>query len=124
MTNLLPSPAYRYIYPFADRELRGLATYFTYEYQNPRDVATYVYPMAVEVQDWQRVEAESTLTVDYAEDHSIIEEGRPAFPRGRIVLEGIEHHVHRACEDIRPVETLVGALACIATAAEIGEPTP
>jgi ribosomal peptide maturation radical SAM protein 1 len=119
VANLQASPAYKHIYPFPEREVRALATYFTYEYENPRDVATYVYPMAVEVQGWQRVEADSTLTVEYQEDRSIIEEGRPAYPRGLIVLEGVEHEVHRACEDIMPIETLVGALARVACGAEI-----
>jgi ribosomal peptide maturation radical SAM protein 1 len=120
VTNLRPSPAYRFIYPFDDQELRGLATYFTYEYSNPRDIPTYVYPMAVEVQTWQHYEAQSTLTVEYHDDHSVVHEGRPAYARGKVVLEGLEHLVHQACEDIRPVETLIGALAAVASAPEIG----
>jgi ribosomal peptide maturation radical SAM protein 1 len=121
VVNLRPSPAYRHIYPFEEKRVRDLATYFTHEYRHPRDIATYVYPMGVEVRRWWKAEAESSLTVTYEDDRSVIVEGRAGFKKGSIVLEGILHHVHRACEDMRRIDTLNHELSAIATPEQIEE---
>ncbi len=121
VTNLEPSPAYRYIYPVRPEALRDLATYFTYTYKNPQDLDAYVGPVATELQKWWRCQELSTLQVAYEADRSMVFEGRPAFGERITILHGLEHRLHRACEDIRKLDALKKEFAGEATCAEIDD---
>ncbi|HEX4340934.1 MAG TPA: RiPP maturation radical SAM C-methyltransferase [Polyangiaceae bacterium] len=121
VTNLEPSPAYRHIYPVPPAALRDLATYFTYSYKNPQDLDAYVGPVAVELQKWWRLQERSTLQVAYEAERSMVFEGRPAFGERITILRGLEHRLHRACEDIRKLDALKKEFAGQGTDAEIDE---
>lgn len=121
VTSLEPSPAYQYIYPVVPHRLRDLATYFTYTYKNPQDLEDYVRPVATELQKWWRCQERSTLKVAYEADRSMIIEGRPAFGDRITILTGLEHRLHRACEDIGKLDTLKKEFSAQATEAEIDE---
>ena len=121
VTSLEPSPAYQYIYPVAQQQLRDLATYFTYTYKNPQNLDEYVGPVARELQKWWHYQGRSALQVAYETDRSMIFEGRPAFGERITVLTGLEHHLHRACEDIRKLDALKKEFCAQATEAEVDE---
>ena len=121
VASLEPSPSYRYIYPVPADQVRDLATYFTYTYKNPQDLEGYVHPFASELQEWWRVQGQSTLQVAYEDDRSMVFESRPAFDEKIVVLTGLEHHVHRACENICRVDALKVDLSAHGTEDEIDQ---
>jgi ribosomal peptide maturation radical SAM protein 1 len=121
VASLVPSPAYRYIYPVAPEQIRDLATYFTYTYKNPQDLEAYVHPFAAELERWWQVQGRSTLQVAYEGDYSMVFESRPAFEEKIVVLTGLEHHVHRACENVCRVDALKVDLAAHGNAEEIDQ---
>ena len=51
--------------------LRNLAYYFAYDYQEPRDVAAYVRPLARELRAWKR-DGRSELLADPAGDALVL----------------------------------------------------
>lgn len=116
---LEPSPAYRYIYPFAPAKLRQLATYYTHSLRSEQRLDVYAAALAHEVERWWQVGAESKLEVVYEADRSVVRDTRPAFGNRSIVLEDLEHELHRACEDIVPLKTLEQRLAHLGTRAEV-----
>src|SRR5262249_27151408 len=49
-----PVPPYRYVYDLPSEAVTNLAYYFTFQYRETRDVASYVATLARELRSWQR----------------------------------------------------------------------
>jgi len=101
LTEIAPSPAYAFIYPFEPTVRRNLATYFTYRYQSPQDVEEYTRGLGDCVSAWWQTHATSELSVVHEAERSLVRDRRASASGEAVVLEGLEHVLLRACDDIR-----------------------
>ena len=105
--NLTPFPAYSFVYPLAPEAVANLAYYFTYEYIEPRDVASYVRPMSEEVLRWQQCHANSELLQVEKGDRLLLWDSRPAAKRRLIALSGKEKFLYLACDQVSTLKQLL-----------------
>jgi ribosomal peptide maturation radical SAM protein 1 len=106
--NVQPYPAYRYIYPFAPEVVANLAYYFTFDYREPRDVASYTQPVLEKTVTWRAVHEDSELLVlDKGAHHPLqIWDLRPVARDPLTVLTGIRRALYLECDCIRTVHQL------------------
>ncbi len=104
--NLTPFPAYSFVYPLAPEAVANLAYYFTYEYAEPRDVASYVRPLSEEVLHWQQCHADSELFQVEKGDRLLLWDSRPAAKRRLIALSGKEKFLYLACDQVSTLKQL------------------
>ncbi|MFN0109409.1 MAG: RiPP maturation radical SAM C-methyltransferase [Blastocatellia bacterium] len=96
--DLKPFPAYSFVYPLAPEAVANLAYYFTYDYSQPRDVATYVRPLAEAVQNWQQVYSTSDLFQIEKGERLLLWDSRPTAKRRLTALSGKEKFLYLACD--------------------------
>jgi hypothetical protein len=101
-----PVPAYRHIYPFADGELDDLAYFFSYGYQDGRDVLSYAGPLVKKIVDWQDAYDSCRLLMIDRGDHLLISDTRPWSGGVVNVVEGLARELYLACDDITTVDRL------------------
>jgi ribosomal peptide maturation radical SAM protein 1 len=104
-----PLVPYGHIYPFPEDVRRNLAYYFAYDYQEPRDVAAYVRPLARELSAWKR-DRESELLAVTAGDALAIVDTRPQAAEPITILRGLEKALYEACDSVTSASSLTDAL--------------
>jgi ribosomal peptide maturation radical SAM protein 1 len=100
LKNLMPYPAYSYVYSLAPEVLANLAYYFTFEYAEPQDVESYVAPLALALGQWQECHRRSRLYWMEVGERLMIWDRRPAAESSLIVLTGLQRSVYRLCDQI------------------------
>ena len=106
IVNLQPSPAYRYLYPLSDQQIRELATYFTYDYEKPRDIFWYAASVVREAGTWRNDAGKSNLSIVHEPDRSVVFDERVGFEARRHVFTGLEHQLLMECDDVRRIDAL------------------
>ncbi len=104
--DLTPFPAYNFVYPLAPEAVANLAYYFTYDYSQPRDVASYVRPLSEEVLRWQQCHETSNLFQIEQGDRLLLWDSRPAAKRRLVALSGKEKFLYLACDQVSTLRQL------------------
>ncbi len=104
--DLTPFPAYNFVYPLAPEAVANLAYYFTYDYSQPRDVASYVRPLSEEVLRWQQCHETSNLFQIEQGDRLLLWDSRPAAKRRLVALSGKEKFLYLACDQVSTLKQL------------------
>ena len=106
-TDVTPLPAYPHVYPLPGEAVANLACFFSYDYQEPRDVESYVARLEKELRAWQRPSGcHELFSVDTGE-RLLIWDLRAV---GRIpvtVLDGADRVLYQRCDaacDVRRLE--------------------
>ncbi len=104
--DLTPFPAYKFVYPLAPEAVANLAYYFTYDYSQPRDVASYVRPLSEEVLRWQQCHETSNLFQIEQGDRLLLWDSRPTAKRRLIAFSGKEKFLYLACDQVSTLKQL------------------
>jgi len=107
--NVRPLTPYGHVYPFPEEVLRNLAYYFSYDYQEPRDVAGYVRKLARELRKWKRDHESELLSVTCG-DTLVIADSRPKASESLTVLRGLDKALYEACDSVTNPASLAAAL--------------
>jgi ribosomal peptide maturation radical SAM protein 1 len=107
--DLLPHPAYSYVYPFNEEALTNLA-YFFVSADGSNSEARYTRALANEVQNWRTCHAQSDLFWMQTAEYLLIWDFRPIATEVLTVLSGIEKLCYVECEQIRTPQQVVLAL--------------
>jgi hypothetical protein len=107
--NVRPLAPYGHVYPFPEEVLRNLAYYFSYDYQQPRDVAGYVRTLARELRAWKR-DHESELLSVVSGDALVIADSRPKARESLTVLRGLDKRLYEACDSVTNPASLAASL--------------
>jgi ribosomal peptide maturation radical SAM protein 1 len=108
LANVVPYPAYHYIYPLAPEVVANLAYYFTFEYREPQDVASYTQPVIEEISAWQAVHGESELLLVDKGAHCPLQiwDLRPVAHDPLTILAGLQRILYLECDRVRTVSQL------------------
>jgi ribosomal peptide maturation radical SAM protein 1 len=98
--DLIPHPAYSYVYPFNLEALSMLAYYFVSADGN-NSAAHYTDALATEVQNWRTRHPKSDLFWMQTEDYLLIWDFRPIAREVLTVLKGLEKDCYLECDQIR-----------------------
>lgn len=107
--DLIPHPAYSYVYPFSGEALTRLA-YFFVRANGSDDEARYTNALASEVQNWRACHAKSDLFWMQTTDYLLIWDFRPIATEVLTVLSGIERLCYLECEQIKTPQQIVMGL--------------
>ncbi len=105
-TDVRPFAAYNYIYPIDPEAIANLAYFFSYEYQQPRDVASYAAKLADRIGDWQAAYAESEFFYSDNGEELWLWDLRPASRQKLAVLTSVERSMYLECDRARSVKWL------------------
>jgi ribosomal peptide maturation radical SAM protein 1 len=100
LKNLMPYPAYSYVYSLPPEAVTNLAYYFTFEYAEPQDVESYVTPLAMAVKKWQECHRHSRLYWMEVGERLMIWDRRPVAESSLILLTGLQRSVYKLCDQI------------------------
>ena len=103
---LIPHPAYSYVYPFSLEALSMLAYFFVREDGN-NSGPHYTQALATEVQNWRTCHPKSDLFWMQTEDYLLIWDFRPIASEVLTVLEGLERDCYLECDQIRTPRQIV-----------------
>jgi len=101
-----PVPAYFFIYELPEAALQNLAYFFAYQYEDGRNVVSYVQPLARRILEWKAEHATAALYALDKQDHLRIIDRRKVAPSPSVILEGAERWVLLACDAITSVQAL------------------
>ncbi len=101
-----PYPAYFLIYPFDPDSVARLAYFFTFEYAQAQDVASYTQPVAEKIAEWQKIHSTSDLFSVDKGTHLLIWDLRPVAQHPLSVLTGVKRILYLSCDGIRTVRQL------------------
>jgi ribosomal peptide maturation radical SAM protein 1 len=104
-----PSPPYRHIYPLDEDALHNLAYFFSFDHEEPRDMASYVRPLAAQLGRWKREAGLSELVSAVVDDRLVLLDSRRAAAEPLIVLGGLERVLYEACDAVNNADGLVAA---------------
>ena len=110
ITNIRPSPAYAYVYPFDPDTVANLATYFTYTYRSGQDPDAYTQAVADAIRAWKAHQHTSELFALERDDGLWIWDQRPGAVEPLTVLTGVDRDLYLACDGIQRPEGLSGIL--------------
>jgi ribosomal peptide maturation radical SAM protein 1 len=104
--DVLPYPAYHYVYPLADESVANLAYFFTFNYSQPQDVESYIQPLREQVMVWQSVHSRSNLSFIDKETKLQIWDLRPVAKQLLVNLTEPQRTLYLACDGIRSLSSL------------------
>lgn len=110
--NVTPFPGYFHIYPgLPESAVANLAYYFTYEYQEPRDVPSYTSGIMDLCQTWRESHRESDLFCMSKEECLIICDTRPNSPALFTQLTGAARALYEMCDSISNMRQMQKSLS-------------
>ena len=107
--DLIPHPAYSYVYPFNAEALTKLAYFFVSADGNDSE-AQYTQVLASEVQNWRACHSKSDLFWMQTKEYLLIWDFRPIATEVLTVLTGLEKLCYLECEQIRTPQQIGLAL--------------
>jgi ribosomal peptide maturation radical SAM protein 1 len=107
LRNLLPYPAYRYVYPFPDEVVANLAYYFTFEYDSPQDVTGYTRELQQAIAEWRECYERSALFWVESDDRLLIWDSRPIGTEPLTIFTGREKHVYLSCDQVKTPQQIL-----------------
>ncbi|MDX2041384.1 MAG: RiPP maturation radical SAM C-methyltransferase [Acidobacteriota bacterium] len=107
--DLKPFPAYNYVYQLPPEAVANLAYYFTFEYAEPRDVESYVRPVAEEVARWKQAYETSDLFMLEQSGRLLLWDSRPTAKRRLTALTDKEKFLYLACDQVSTARQIADA---------------
>lgn len=104
--NVQPYPSYHYIYPFATEVVSNLAYFFTFEYNQPQDIANYTLPVAEQIARWQEVHDKTDLFYVDKGTNLLIFDYRDIASQFIQAISGIERIIYLECDRIHTTQEL------------------
>ncbi|HYI02755.1 RiPP maturation radical SAM C-methyltransferase [Hyalangium sp.] len=101
-----PAPAYFFIYDLPEEALQNIAYFFSYQYEDGRDVWAYVKPVAQRIKEWLAEHDTSALYSLDKKDHLLIIDRRKVAPSPSVILQGAERWALQACEAVTTLQAL------------------
>jgi ribosomal peptide maturation radical SAM protein 1 len=108
-TDVRPLPAYRHVYPgVPDEALANLAYFFGFSYKEPRDVGSYVGPLAKALEAWMKTGARADVDLFSVEvgEVRLVWDLRMRASRPLVVLSGVDKALYEACDVAADARTL------------------
>jgi ribosomal peptide maturation radical SAM protein 1 len=99
-SSVSPHPAYGHVYPLNAEIVSNLAYFFTFEYSEKRDVASYVMPVAQAVDSWKANYQKSNLFWMEKDENLLIWDTRSCAKRPLFVMSGLRKFCYLACDQI------------------------
>lgn len=100
-TDVTPYPSYSYVYPFAAEHIANLAYFFTYQYREPQDTASYIVPVTEAITQWQsRDNQEHLIMLDHGSVLFIFDR-RQVAKQPLTILVGLQKNLYLFCDSIR-----------------------
>lgn len=108
MKNARPLEVYKYIYPFAESDLRDLVYHYQFEYADGLDPTSYMGPVLQQLQAWREAQRGGASLESYATapDATLILDTRPNAVRQRTVLKGWRKELYDFCEVARSMRSI------------------
>ncbi|HUS11176.1 MAG TPA: RiPP maturation radical SAM C-methyltransferase [Pyrinomonadaceae bacterium] len=100
LKNLMPYPAYSYVYSLPPEALTNLAYYFTFEYSEQQEVESDVTPLVMAIEQWQQCHRHSRLYWMEVGERLMIWDRRPVAESSLILLTGLQRSVYKLCDQI------------------------
>lgn len=110
-TRVSPYPAYPYVYPLAPEAVANLAYFFTFDYQEPRDVPSYTAELRARLAAWKEGYESSDLFYVDKEGRLLIWDLRPVAIEPLSVLTGVQRSAYLACDAVCSRARLLEVLA-------------
>lgn len=105
-TNVAPYPAYNYVYRLSPQAIANLAYYFTYDYKEPQDTASYVKPLTDQIIKWVDSHDTSDLFWVDKDTHLLIWDLRAAAEEVLTVLRDDQRFLYMACDQTKTTRQL------------------
>ena len=106
ITDVAPSPAYQYVYPFRQQALVSLAQYFTYGFRRPQPIEEYTKGFEDALISWKAAHDTSDLfSVDDGRTLRIWDQ-RPGVVDHMTALTGAQRALYLACDGRRTLAQL------------------
>ena len=103
---VVPYPAYQYVYPLAAEAVANLAYIFTFKYRQPRDVDSYTEPVKEQIKAWKAAHKTSALfSVDKVTNLQVWDL-RPIAQQLLVTLTEPQRTLYLACDGIRTLDSL------------------
>ena len=109
--NVKPFPAYTHIYPLDGPAVANLASYFSYHYQEPRDVDGYTRSLSRELDKWKRPANQGDLFSVEAGERLVIVDLRPVSSVPLTLIGGLPRLLYRECDAVRDLSQLARVAA-------------
>jgi ribosomal peptide maturation radical SAM protein 1 len=105
-TNIRPSAAYDWIYPFDSQIVSNMCYYFDYDYQDPRDVPGYTSELATRIAEWKDAYDGSELFYVDRGAQLLIWDFRPVASKALTVVEGLRRMLYLECDRVSSIARL------------------
>ena len=112
ITDVVPVPAYRYIYSGLPSEaVHNLAYYFGYSYAQPQHVSRYTFGLANLVERWQAEYRASDLLLNRVGERLLVWDLRPGAENPVTALTGPAMAIYEQCDSLHSLDYLARQLA-------------
>jgi ribosomal peptide maturation radical SAM protein 1 len=98
LVNVRPVPPYRYVYALPGEALARLASFFTFEYREPRDLSGYVTRLEKKLRAWPGLFGKYDLFCVDRGNWLLVWDLRPVSRALLTALHGIDRVLYRACD--------------------------
>lgn len=111
IANVRPFPLYGLIHPsISSDQRRDMAYYFDFDYRDGRDPSDYLGPFSQALEAWMTKRGDEYLFSEVIGGRLYIFDHRPDFPRGIVVLEGVDQLVYQLLDRVQGIGNLHKAL--------------
>jgi ribosomal peptide maturation radical SAM protein 1 len=111
LVDVEPVASYRHVYQLPEPAIANLAYYFTFQYREPRDVASYTRSLEKATLVWRRAGPQSELFAVDVDERLLIWDLRPISRQPLLVLSGLDRVLYQACDAACDVRQLVKVAA-------------
>lgn len=119
-----PSACYEFMHHISGYELEALSSGFSFEYEDDRDVASYVKPVKEFVKEWKaHPKPGALLYVATQPDRGRIEDTRFNAAAREMELDAAQNEIYRACREPRAIADIIAALTDRGDRAQSNEAT-
>jgi ribosomal peptide maturation radical SAM protein 1 len=123
--NVRPITAYSHVFPLAANEVRKLAYFFDFDFEDNRDPADYASTLIEQVKQWAglacaaRPQERPQLNLYHSHGSLVIRDSRPCAAASLHLLDGLRAAVYRFCDSVQTRKGLTRKLSLNATEADI-----
>lgn len=117
VASVRPHKTYRYIYPFPEHDLHGLAYFFDFDYVDGRDPVSYLGEMRTAVDAWMRPAVSNHLVSLRQGDSLLVYDTRAVAVQPEHRLTGLPRMIYELCDRPQTEADLRRALTAEAPAA-------
>lgn len=111
ITEILPDPSYRYVYPFPSESLGKLAYFFIFRYTDGYDPIKVGFPLLKTIAKWLRPESFSVLYAIPGDELLVVCDTRPGSRENRLVLSGFQKEIYQFCDAVHSFRAIVALSA-------------